>query len=99
MEYNSEEIDFKNFYFRKNSVEIICYQRQIQNCSEPSRLLLINLDHVILLHLQSLGGFIIVDSTSVKQKPGREQLVVLLSHSQLETSYLREVIGTPTLSA
>ena len=50
--------------------------------SETSRLLLVNLDHVILLHLQSFGGFIIVDPTSVKQKPNREQLFLLLTPSQ-----------------
>merc|ERR1719219_2764948 len=45
--------------------------KKIQNCSEASSLLLVNLDHVVLLHLQSFGGFVIVDPSSVKQKPER----------------------------
>merc|ERR1719436_154900 len=37
--------------------------------SFPSRLLLVNFDDIVLLHLQSLRSFVIVDASSVKEEP------------------------------
>ena len=42
-----------------------------QQLSESSaRLLLVDLNHIVLLHLQSLGGLVVVESAPVKQEPG-----------------------------
>ena len=39
-----------------------------------------------LFHLQSLGGFIIIDSTSIKQKPSREHEQLALHIAETEPS-------------
>merc|ERR1719446_355243 len=38
---------------------------------QSSRLLLVHLDDIILLHLESLGGFVVVDSSSVEEETQR----------------------------
>ena len=39
--------------------------------SQPSRLLLVNFDDVILLHLQSLGRLVVVDAPAVEEEAQR----------------------------
>ena len=46
------------------------YLAGLERCS--SGLFLVNLNDVILLHLQGLGSLVIVNSPSVKQEPGHD---------------------------
>ena len=59
-------------------------------------LLLVHLDNIILFHLESLRGFVIVNSSPVEQKSAGIREVS--GKVKGDGTDRREVTGTPTLS-
>ena len=55
-------------YIKLAFVFFICWKFELETVLHPPGLLLVHLDNVILLHLQCLGGFVIIDPASVEEK-------------------------------
>ena len=63
----------KFYCLSKNERKLSYLNWKYTFCSHSAGLLLVDLDDIVLLHLERLRSFIIIDSAAVEEKPGNKE--------------------------